>query len=58
MPISVQCPAGADFAHAEAQLHAGASRVIIGVNDVVCAAVDFLTTGIASGESTIERLSR
>lgn len=58
LPVSTHCSEGTGFDSAEKQLAAGASRVVVSATDIIQTAVDFLSTGVATGESTIERLSR
>ena len=57
-PVTAFSTGGTGFDSAEAQLKAGASRVVINVSDVVQVAVDFLSTGLLTGDSTIEKLTR
>lgn len=58
LPVTNYRPEGAASGELKTQLTTGASRVVISMTDVIQTAVDFLNTGVATGESTIERLSR
>lgn len=58
IPVAAYCSQGMSFESAEAHLCSGASRVVVPMHEAVRAVVDFMTTGVATGESVIERLSR
>ena len=58
IPVTVYSSQGMRFESAERHLCSGASRIVVPMDEAVRAVVDFLTTGVATGESVIERLSR
>jgi len=58
IPVAAYCSQGMSFESAEEHLCSGASRVVVPMHEAVRAVVDFMTTGVATGESVIERLSR
>ena len=58
VPCSVHYPAGIDLDTATQHQKAGIDRIVIDATEVVRLAISFLTTGILSGESVIERMAR
>ena len=58
IPIAAYSSQGMSFESAERHLCSGASRIVVSLDEAVRAVVDFLTTGVTTGESVIERLSR
>lgn len=58
VPVAAFSSTGLSFESAEAHLLSGANRVVIPMEDAARAVVDFLATGVATGESVLEKLSR
>lgn len=58
IPIATYSSQGMSFESAERQLCSGVSRIVVPMGEAVRAVVNFVTTGVATGESLIERLSR
>eukprot|EP01032_Pedospumella_encystans_P008097 gene8097-9646_t len=58
IPIAAYFSQGISFESAERHLCSGASRIVVPMDEAMRAVVDFLTTGVATGDTVIERLSR